>query len=100
MSIQNFGETFSLEKLMRAREVARNLTYELSVLIQPGMIESEALEIYEQLCLKYSIHKQWHQPKIRFGPNTTKNFSEPSESYILKEEDLFLIDIGPVIDGH
>jgi methionine aminopeptidase len=100
MAIQSFGEKFNLEKLWWARDVARDLTYELSSLIRPGMTEHDAHTLYKELCQRYPVEKQWHPPKFRFGPNTVCNFSEISLPYVLKEEDLYFIDIGPVIDGH
>lgn len=100
MALQNFGEKFDLQKLFRARDVARDLTYELSSLITPGMTEDEAHVLYKELSHKHGVEKQWHLPKLRFGPNTLKNFRDPSDPYILQEEDIFFLDIGPVIYGH
>lgn len=100
MGIQDFGPVYDREKFYRAREVARSLTYELSALIHAGMGEEDGLEIYRSLLSKYPIDKQWHPPKIRFGPNTLKNFRDPSDPYLLQEEDIFFIDIGPVVGGH
>jgi methionine aminopeptidase len=100
MGIQDFGGHFSLEKLIQARNVAREITYELSSMIRPGMTEDDAYLLYKNICSKYPIEKQWHPPKIRFGPNTICNFKDQSAPYTLQEEDIFYIDIGPVIDGH
>ena len=100
MSMQDFGEKFDLQKFYHARDVARDMTFELSSLIRPGMVEVQAHELYKNLCIKFSIEKNWHPPKIRFGPNTLKTFKEESDPYTLQEEDIFYIDIGPVVDGH
>jgi methionine aminopeptidase len=100
MGIQDFGSNFSLEKLIQARNIAREITYELSSMIRPGMTEDDAHVLYKNICTKYPIEKQWHPPKIRFGPNTICNFKDQSAPYTLQEEDIFFIDIGPVIDGH
>lgn len=100
MGVQDFGEKFDLKKLLRARDVARNITYELSSLIKPGMVEEEAHALYKNLCTKYPVEKQWHPAKLRFGPNTLKLFREISDPYVLKDEDVFFVDIGPVVDGH
>lgn len=100
MGIQDFGENFDLKKFYHARDVARDITYELASLIRPGMVEEDAHELYKKLMEKFGIEKNWHPPKLRFGPNTLKTFREVSDSHTLQEEDLFFIDIGPVVDGH
>ncbi len=100
MGIQSFGENFDRKKFFFARDVARDLTFELSSHLVPGMTEAEAHQLYRDLCKKYPIQKQWHPPKIRFGSNTLKNFKDESDPYVLKEEDIFFIDIGPVVEGH
>lgn len=100
MAIQDFGPSFSADKLYRARERAREMTHELSSLIRPGMTEEDAHRLYKELCVRYGAEKQWHPPKLRFGPNTRCNFKDVSVPYVLKDEDLFFIDIGPVFEGH
>jgi len=100
MKIQDFGENFELKKLFKARDVAREITYELASLIRPGMNEEEVLELYKKITSKYPVEKQWHPPKLRLGPNTICNFKDPSVPYTLKGNDIFFIDIGPVVEGH
>lgn len=100
MSIQNFGNKFDLTKLIEARNLAKDIAYELRSYIRPGMTEAHAHEIYKGICKKHDIQKQWHPAKLRFGPNTLLNFSDKSQDYILKENDIFFLDIGPVINDH
>lgn len=100
MGIQDFGANFDLDKFYRARDMAQKMTHELSSHIKAGMTEVEAHGLYKNLCTQFGIEKNWHPPKIRFGPNTLKTFKEISEPYVLQENDLYFIDIGPVIDGH
>lgn len=100
MGTQSFGEKFDLQKLLRARDVARDMTYELYSLLRPGMTEEDAVVLYKELSKKYGVEKQWHPPKMRFGPNTVCNFRDESRPHVLKDEDIVFIDIGPVIDGH
>lgn len=100
MGVQDFGDKFDLAKLLKARDTARDITYELASFIRPGMTEEDAHELYKKLCIKHHVEKQWHPPKLRFGPNTIANFRDVSLPYVLKEEDIFFIDIGPVIQGH
>ncbi len=100
MGIQDFGEKFNLQKFFHARDVARDMVHELASQIRPGMSEEQAHEMYQSICLQHQIDKNWHAPKIRFGPNTLKSFKEISDPYILKEEDIFYVDIGPVVNEH
>lgn len=100
MGTQDFGEKFELTKLINARNLAREMTYELSSMFRPGMTEEDAHKMYKELCTRYPVEKQWHPPKLRFGPNTICDFKDVSVPHVLQEEDIFFIDIGPVIDGH
>lgn len=100
MGIQDFGANFNLSKFYNAREIAFQMTHELASFIMSGMTEEEAHEQYKIICKRHHVEKNWHPPKIRFGSNTLKSFKESSDPYILQEEDIFYIDIGPVIDGH
>jgi Xaa-Pro aminopeptidase len=100
MAMQDFGCSFEKGKLHHAREKAREITYELASLIRPGMKEEDAFRMYKDLCQKYGAEKQWHPAKLRFGPNTLLNFKDESQPYVLGDEDIFFIDIGPVFEGH
>jgi len=100
MPIQDFGPQFSIDKLLGARQRARDLCFELSGLITAGMTEEDAHRLYKELSIKHGVQRQWHPAKLRFGPNTVKSFREVSEPYELKSEDIFFLDIGPVFEGH
>jgi len=100
MGVQDFGANFDLKKLIDAKNIAREMTYELSSRLSPGMTEDEAHKAYKEICSRSLVEKQWHPPKLRFGPNTLCNFRDVSVPHVLKEEDIFFIDIGPVIHGH
>lgn len=100
MGIQSFGDSFNLETFIEARDVAREITYELSSLMRPGMTEAQAHELYKSICKTRGITKQWHPAKIRFGKNTLKNFRDESDPHVLEEEDIYFIDIGPVWKNH
>lgn len=100
MAMQDFGCSFERGKLYHAREKAREMAYELASMIHPGMKEEDAFRLYKELCQKHGAEKQWHPAKLRFGPNTLCNFKDESQPYVLKEEDIFFVDIGPVFEGH
>lgn len=100
MGIQSFGENFDLNQLFRARETARDIAHELASLLQPGMTEEDAHRLYKELSAKHGVEKQWHPPKLRLGPNSIKSFREVSEPHVLQDEDIYFLDIGPVLGGH
>jgi len=98
--IQNFGQKFDAEMFYNARDVAREITYELASSIQPGMTEDDAHKLYKDICSRSGVVKNWHPAKLRFGPNTLKAFKEKSDPYTLQENDIFFLDIGPIIYDH
>jgi len=100
MAMQDFGENFDLKKFYHARDVARDMAHELANKIKPDMVEEDAHALYKQICTKHGVEKNWHPAKLRFGPNTLKTFKEISDPYTLQDEDIFYVDIGPVVDGH
>lgn len=100
MGVQNFGEKFDLVKLIDARNLAKEIAYQIRDRIQPGMSEEQAHGFYKELCQKNNITKQWHPPKFRFGPNTLLSFKDKSQNYVLQENDIYFIDIGPIINDH
>ncbi|MBA2405081.1 MAG: aminopeptidase P family protein [Bdellovibrionales bacterium] len=100
MAMQDFGENFDLKQFYHARDIARDMAHELASKITPGMVEDEAHDLYKKICVKHGVEKNWHPAKLRFGPNTLKDFKEVSDPYTLQEDDIFYVDIGPVISGH
>lgn len=98
---QGVGINYKQADYLKAQEKGWQLLNALKAKIQPGLTELEARKIYTELMKLFGIKKNWHPPKIRFGPNTTKSFSELSnEDYILKSNDICFIDLGAIIDGY
>ena len=60
----------------------------------------EIKEIYAELLIEVDASRHWHAPQIRFGQNTLYAFGRPSShAMTLKNEDIYIIDIGPVFNG-
>lgn len=98
---ENVGENFSSDSIEGARRKTWELVYALSQLVKPGQSEKEIEDISKEIFKEFGVEKKWHPSKFRFGVNTLKSFREVSEpNIILKENDLFFIDIGPVFFGH
>lgn len=99
--IEKNGESFSLAKLIYAQDLTKKAIEEISFQIRAGMTENEALQIAKTVFTDMGFEKHWHTPKVRFGTNTTKSFSELSEPNIqLKETDIYFLDFGAVFDNH
>ena len=66
---------------------------------KPGMVEEDAVEMAKDILAGHGMVQGWHDVYVRFGTNTTKTFGAPSDpGIVLGEDDLFLIDIGPVLE--
>lgn len=95
------GEHFSLAKLMDARARTRQALREIAASFRPGMEEATAVQLATDMLKERGMRRGWHKILVRFGANTLKNFSEPSEpGTVLGENDIFFIDIGPVWEGY
>ena len=98
---QGVGQKFNLETYLAARKVARRVAFLFASHVEEGMTEDEGLEILDQLLKKNGVEKKWHPSKFRIGKNTVKSFKEKSDPDVkLQEQDIFFLDIGPIIDGH
>jgi len=100
-NIQKTGSSFSIKKFLKARELTKNIVADFSKQVTPGFTEEFGNSLIEALLNSYGAEKKWHPNKFRIGINTTKSFRDKSEpEQILKENDIYFIDIGPVFEGH
>lgn len=101
MEIEAVGENFNPMEFENTRIKSWLLLEELSTLIKPGLTEDDAHTIAKKLFSDFESERNWHPTKIRFSQNTLKAFREPSEvGVILKEDDIFFLDLGPVFNGY
>ncbi len=99
--MEKVGKEFCLDSYLDAREKAIDAVRKVASLIKAGMNESHAIELIENTLANLGAQKLWHPSKVRFGKNTVKSFREKSDpQVILKDEDIYFLDIGPVFDGH
>ena len=95
--LEKTGANFSREGLMTARSNTKKAISLIASAIKPGMMEEEARQMAKETLERLGSNKGWHKILIRFGPNTIKNFEDPSERGVrLGSDDIFFIDIGPV----
>ncbi len=93
------GENFSIAQLMDVRARTRKAVHRIAEQVHPGMREEDATAMARATLTELGMRRGWHKTMVRFGPNTTKNFSEKSaEGTILGDDDIFFIDIGPIYD--
>ncbi|MES3038521.1 MAG: M24 family metallopeptidase [Bdellovibrionota bacterium] len=86
--------------MKKARDHAWVLLQESAALLKPGMNEETARKTVQACLKKGGVSKNWHAPKIRFGTESTKGFSDsPDQTVLLKEDDIFFLDYGPVLNG-
>ena len=92
---------FNIDTYLKARKTAQKIAMLVAHHIDVGMTEEDGLHIIDELFEMHGVEGIWHPTKFRIGINTTKSFRDKSEPNIkLKENDIYYLDIGPVIDGH
>jgi peptidase M24-like protein len=95
--LEKTGTNFTHEALMSARKNTKEAIALLARSIEPGMLEEDARQMAKEMLERLGSHKGWHKILVRFGPNTIKNFEDPSERGVkLGADDIFFVDIGPV----
>lgn len=100
-NMEKNGQGFSPLLLFSSQEKLKMAVGQLADQIKPGMTEEMALKISAEIFKSFQIEKYWHAPKIRFGINTLKTFSETSEpGVVLEENDIFFLDFGAVFENH
>ncbi|MGX8883297.1 M24 family metallopeptidase [Methylovorus sp. SPW-M1] len=95
--LESTGISFNDESMLHVRRLTRDAIHKIAATVRPGMVEEDAVEMAKDILAEMQMLKGWHDVYVRFGPNTIKTFGAPSDpGIILKQDDIFLIDIGPV----
>jgi methionyl aminopeptidase len=95
--LESTGEKFSVQPFLEMRQRTRRAVLDIASRVKVGMVEEEAREMARELLSEREMRKGWHHIIVRFGPNTTKDFMEPSDKgVVLGSDDIFFVDIGPV----
>jgi methionyl aminopeptidase len=93
------GSHYDSAMMIEARRRTFEAVEAIAARVAPGMIEEAAVEMAQGVLKDLGLLRGWHRVYIRFGPNTLKNYDEPSEpGVVLGEQDIFFVDIGPVWD--
>jgi methionyl aminopeptidase len=95
------GEKFSVRPFLEMRQRTRQAVFDIADRVKVGMVEEDARAMAKDVLSSKGMNKGWHHIIVRFGPNTTKDFMEPSEKgVVLGSNDIFFVDIGPVYGEH
>jgi Xaa-Pro aminopeptidase len=96
-ALEAVGPAFTREQMLVMRGKTRSIINQIAAAVKPGMVEEDAVEMAKNLLAENDMVRGWHDVYVRFGTNTLKTFGAPSDpGIVLKEDDIFLIDIGPV----
>jgi Xaa-Pro aminopeptidase len=99
VTLEKVGQTFVQERMLAVRDLTRAAIHEIKSRVTPGMVEEDAVEMAQEILAGHGMVQGWHDVYVRFGTNTTKTFGEASDpGIVLGEDDIFLIDIGPVFE--
>jgi methionine aminopeptidase len=95
------GEAFSLAAMTRARDLTFDALNRIAAAIRPGVTEGRAHALAQEILEGMGMERLWHRNVIRFGPGTLETFfGDFSPDYVLKDDDIFYVDLGVVWDGH
>jgi Xaa-Pro aminopeptidase len=101
VSQERNGPNFDSAMMIEASKRTREAIHAIAAAIHPGMVEEDALILARGMLKEREMLRGWHGIHVRFGSNTLKNFGEPSApGVILRDQDIFFIDIGPVWRGY
>jgi len=95
------GNAFSVEKMIRARDLTFDAVRRIAERITPGTTEGRGGEIAQEVLESMGMDRLWHRNVVRFGPGTLETFfGDFQPDYVLKDDDIFYVDLGAVWDGH
>ncbi len=96
-TLEAVGPAFTKEQMLKMRGKTRAIINQIAAFVKPGMVEEDAVQKAKDLLAENDMVRGWHDVYVRFGTNTLKTFGALSDpGIVLKEDDIFLIDIGPV----
>ena len=95
------GPNWSLPAMRQAQALAWTAVERIAAAMHPGLRESEARVGGQAILGELGMGQAWHPMMVRFGANTLRVFSDRGgEDLALGHNDIFFIDIGPVLLGH
>ena len=93
---ERIGPSFSDEGMLLARQKTRQAILDIAALVEPGMVEEDAVELAKETLIRSGMELSWHPTRVRFGSNTTKAMKLASQpGIVLQDDDIFFLDIAP-----
>jgi len=90
------------QQLVLAERKAKALfkTIEEEGLIVPGKSERELIDEIVKLAREaFGVAEFWHKKIVRAGVNTLQPYSGNPPDLVIQEDDIVILDFGPVFDG-
>jgi methionine aminopeptidase len=90
-------------KLDKAEKITIEIfnAVEKSNLIIAGKSETQlSLEVCKVAAEKFGIENYWHKKIVRTGKNTLCIYPDNPPDEIIQEDDIVIIDFGPIVDGY
>lgn len=95
---ERVGPHYDQAMMLEARRHTWRAIGEIAAGIRPGMRESEGVALAKSVLKDLGLLRGWHGVYLRFGPNTALTYwdKDPAPDVVLRDNDIFYIDIGPV----
>ena len=96
------GEVAKEIKMLNAQEIAIKACKESLRYLKPGISEKRFANICEDIMHSFGADKLWYPMLVNFNTNSifcTRGNHLPSDSVILQETDIVLVDYSPMING-
>src|SRR4051812_42324472 len=98
--VERAGPSYDGPGIMAARLATWDALRDISALVQPGMREGDAITAARALLSERGMSPGWHKIFVKFGANTALNYWQRSNpNVVLRDNDIFFIDIGPIVNG-
>lgn len=92
---------YTMDGILNARRRSLTAVREIAALMRPGMTTREAITAADEHLRRMGASHNWHPTYVRFGADTQSPSVQPTDfQRRLREEDVFVVDIGPVWDGY
>ena len=98
---ERVGPRFTMAGILAARQRSMDAVAQIASLLRPGMRTREAITVADAHLRRMGASHNWHPTYVRFGIDTQSPPVQPTDfQRVLRSDDVFVVDIGPVWDGY